>query len=96
MAGRVCFGGLRLSSVNSITAYLLLFPPVSEIINKRREYAPKLGRMVENEYIERPAYTQWRVLPYFWLPQGSIAERSAQEDTVQRVGARGIHRNHAR
>jgi len=82
LAGRVCFGGLDLSSVNDITAYLLLFPPVSEIINKRREYDPKLGRMVENEYIERPADTQWRVLPYFWLPQGSIAER-VRKDRIQ-------------
>ena len=50
LEGRVCYGGLDLSSTTDLTSFCLVFPPDSE---------------------EEPYY----VLPYFWVPEETLALR---------------------
>ena len=38
LRGRVCYGGLDLSSTSDITAFVLVFPPVDEDDPKPRRY----------------------------------------------------------
>ena len=50
LAGRVCFGGLDLSSTTDLTAFVLVFPPTD----------------IDDRFY---------VLPYFWLPEETLALR---------------------
>ncbi len=50
LEGRVCYGGLDLSSTTDLTAFVLVFPPAEE----------------DGKYI---------LLPYFWLPEETLALR---------------------
>lgn len=54
LEGRVCYGGLDLSSTGDITAFVLVFPPKDE-----------------ND--------KYYVLPYFWVPEERIEERTKRD-----------------
>lgn len=56
LEGRVCYGGLDLSSTTDLTAFVLVFPPTA-------------------------ADDRFYVLPYFWLPEETLALR-VQRDHV--------------
>jgi len=57
LEGRVCYGGLDLSSTKDVAAFVLVFPPEDE----------------KDKYV---------VLPYFWMPDGTIDLR-VRRDHVQ-------------
>lgn len=50
LEGRVCYGGLDLSSTSDLTAFVLVFPPKDE-------------------------EDRFQILPYFWLPEETLALR---------------------
>jgi phage terminase large subunit-like protein len=59
--GRPCYGGLDLASTTDITAFVLVFPP------RQRDVASGSGAQdLDSKYI---------VIPYFWLPEETIALR---------------------
>ena len=65
LEGRICYGGLDLSSTTDLTAFVLVFPPTAD----------------DDRYF---------VLPYFWLPEETIALRTSRDhvpyDIWQRQG----------
>jgi phage terminase large subunit-like protein len=56
LIGKTCYGGLDLASVSDINAYLLLFPEVFEVKNKKIS----------------------AILPYFYMPEDNLDEKSKQ------------------
>lgn len=69
LKGRLCFGALDLSSKIDITAFTLLFPPLREIKGKRRVDGK------EEVYVKQEADPLWRVITYYWMPEGNVEER---------------------
>ena len=66
LEGRVCYGGLDLSSTTDITAFVLVFPPLDES-----------GRYI--------------VLPYFWVPEDTLALRVRRDHVPYDLWAKQGH-----
>jgi phage terminase large subunit-like protein len=90
LKGRVCYGGLDLSSTNDITAFVLVFPPVDD--DEPFQVLP---------YFWLPEETvDWRVkrdsVPYdVWVKQdllrvtdGNVVDYAAVEKTIDELGAK--------
>lgn len=87
LKGRLCIGGLDLSSKIDLCAFALLFPPVKE----RVEQVPKPQSQQDRwnrkpiEYdlvVTQAGDPKWRVLVWFWVPEERIAER-VKKDRVR-------------
>jgi phage terminase large subunit-like protein len=80
LAGRLCYGGLDLSSKIDLSAFVLVFPPTKEVKGMRpkpQTYEEQMRRVPVQmeEYIVRPADPKWYVLPWFFVPQDNVEER---------------------
>ena len=64
LLGRVCYGGLDLSSTTDITAFVLVFPP-------------RLHGRAANEVCDQPLdeTDKYIILPYFWIPEENMELR---------------------
>ena len=84
LEGRVCYGGLDLSSTTDITAFVLVFPPrvVASSTSLASPQAAKLGHSAAPPFPTQPASLglhgdpmfedKYTVLPYFWIPEDNI------------------------
>ena len=61
--GRECWGGLDLASRSDLTAFVLLFPPLSWTGGDPAD----LGKV--------PADDPWILLPFFWMPEKNVESR---------------------
>ncbi|MDR1364076.1 MAG: terminase large subunit [Oscillospiraceae bacterium] len=59
LEGRICYGGLDLSSTTDITAFVLVFPPTANL-----PQANLMTRTYEDD--------KYSILPYFWIPEENI------------------------
>ena len=66
LEGRVCYGGLDLSSTTDVTAFVLVFPPRDES-----------GRYI--------------ILPYFWVPEDTLALRVRRDHVPYDLWAKQGH-----
>lgn len=87
LEGRVCIGGLDLSSKLDLTSFVLLFPPVEALTEKRAlPQTPEDIRWrrppVMEDVVVREADPKWSVLVWFWVPKECIPER-VKKDRVQ-------------
>jgi phage terminase large subunit-like protein len=89
LKGRMCFGGMDMSSKIDITAFALIFPPIRQLIGKRYKMVPDgRGGMREDRlapmepYVKQEADPLWRVLMFYWMPEANVEER-VKKDRVQ-------------
>jgi phage terminase large subunit-like protein len=80
LKGRICIGGLDLSSKIDLTAFALLFPPVKAAVEKtpKPQTREQMWARVPIEFDEKiitPADPFWSVLVWFWVPEECVAER---------------------
>ena len=64
LVGRVCYGGLDLSSTTDITAFVLVFPP--------RLHGRAANKVCDQPLDETDKYI---ILPYFWIPEENMELR---------------------
>ena len=80
LAGRICIGGLDMSSKEDLTSFVLVFPPAKarvELVAKpqtQNEIHFKMPIEYE-EKIVSAADEKWSVIPWFWVPEGVIEKR---------------------
>jgi phage terminase large subunit-like protein len=85
LKGRVCFGGMDLSSKIDITALALVFPPLpGQTEKKLRASAAGKPRhqLTEQDYeevVSREADTCTHVLPWFWVPENAVPKRTKED-----------------
>ncbi len=84
LEGRVCYGGLDLSSTTDITAFVLVFPPrvVTSSVSLAPPRAAGLAHSAAPPFPTQPATLGLRgvpnlddkfvVLPYFWIPEDNL------------------------
>lgn len=87
LKGRLCYGGLDLSSKIDLTAFVLVFPPVKEVKGRRAKPQTREEQMrclpVEfEEYVITPGDPKWYVLPWFFVPSDNVEER-VRKDKVE-------------
>lgn len=87
LAGRDGYGGLDLSSTGDVTAFVMLFPPCSEL----KELGPDPDNPKQKkEAVLRKADDKWRILCRFWIPEENVKKRSEYDrvpyDTWARFG----------
>lgn len=82
LRNRLCFGGLDLSSKIDLTAFALVFPPLPDVMGKRRPMIPDgRGGMRPDEtapietYVKEQGDPQWHVLVWYWMPEKNVDER---------------------
>ena len=67
--GRVCYGGLDLSSTTDITAFVLVFPPQ---IQERNTHSPRAESYLGSGHPPIDEDDKYSVLPFFWLPEETL------------------------
>lgn len=87
LAGRVCFGGIDLSSKIDLSAFVLIFPPQKRIT--RMEAIPLT---IEEQRARKPVQMReivvqeedplWHVIPWFFVPEDNVEER-VRKDKVE-------------
>lgn len=80
LAGRECYGGLDISSKIDLAAFVLIFPPVAEIKDKRPKPQTKeqmwARQPVEfEEIVIQKADPKWSVVPWFFVPKDNVPDR---------------------
>lgn len=85
LLGRPCIGAFDLSSNNDLTAFVLLFPPCKE----HKEKGEPIPQTLEDiryrrpiqyaEKVVRAADPYWSVIPFFWVPEGRVDERTKKD-----------------
>ena len=91
LAGRECVGGLDLSSKIDLTAFVLVFPPTKDVIERR----PKGGKVVapfrpgypgpKQEYedvLVTKGDPKWSILAWHFMPEDNVRQR-VKEDRVE-------------
>ena len=72
LEGRVCYGGLDLSSTTDITAFVLVFPPslggASSVPRLGDGFATSCCPPLDDE-------DKYIILPYFWIPEDNLTLR---------------------
>lgn len=72
LEGRVCYGGLDLSSTTDITAFVLVFPPslggASSVPRFGDGFATSCCPPLDDE-------DKYIILPYFWIPEDNLTLR---------------------
>jgi len=72
LKGRVCCGGLDLSSTIDLTAFVLVFPPTAEVTERDPKDKTK-------HIVVTPADPHWYVVPFFWIPELNVETRSKRD-----------------
>lgn len=80
LAGRLCFAGLDLSSKIDLSALVLVFPPLPEIVVRRPKEQTleekRARKPVEIETIvKQAADPNWYFVPWFFVPEGNVEDR---------------------
>lgn len=90
LAGRVCFGGLDLSSTSDLTAFVLVFPPTAD--DDRFYVLPyfwlpeeTIDLRVRRDHVP---YDLWRKLGIFNVTSGNVVDYSAIEQFIVKLGER--------
>lgn len=72
LEGRVCYGGLDLSSTTDITAFVLVFPPslggVASVPRLGEGFATSCCPPLDED-------DKYIILPYFWIPEDNLTLR---------------------
>ena len=82
LKGRLAFGGLDLSSKSDLSAFVLVFPPVERETTTQRVVDPRTRQTVNREVVVHEADPKWHVLPWFFVPEGCVANR-VKKDRVE-------------
>jgi len=89
-AGRVCYGGLDLSSTTDITAFVLVFPPEDET----DKYAvlpffwmpeDNIGLRVRRDNVQ---YDLWKKQGYIMTTEGNVVHYGFIERFIEELGKR--------
>ena len=90
LAGRICFGGLDLSSTTDLTAFVLVFPPTAD--DDRFYVLPyfwlpeeTINLRVRRDHVP---YDLWNKLGIFNVTSGNVVDYSAIEQFIVRLGER--------
>ena len=90
LEGRVCYGGLDLSSTTDITAFVLVFPPMNE--DDKYYVLPyfwlpeeTLDLRVRRDHVP---YDKWEKQGYLQLTEGNVVYYAAIEKFIERLGER--------
>ena len=88
--GRVCYGGLDLSSTTDITAFVLVFPPFDE--DDRYYILPyfwipeeSLDLRVRRDHVP---YDKWRMQGYLMTTEGNVIHYGYIEKFIEKLGER--------
>jgi len=84
LKGRLCYGGIDLSSKIDLTAFVLVFPPLKEIKTRRQKpqtiEEQRQRKPIEFEVVTiQEADPKWYVLPWFFVPNDNVADRVAHD-----------------
>jgi phage terminase large subunit-like protein len=84
LKGRLCYGGIDLSSKIDLSAFVLVFPPVKELRTRRAKPQTQQDiyqrKPVEfEEIIVKEGDPKWHILPWFFVPKDNITERVAKD-----------------
>ena len=88
LRGRVCYGGLDLSSTTDITAFVLVFPPTDEddrFIIQPYFWIPEenVGIRVSRDHVP---YDVWEKLGYIQTTEGNVVHYGYIEQFIQKLG----------
>ena len=72
LEGRVCYGGLDLSSTTDITAFVLVFPPSLGGAVSVPHFGDSFATSCCPPLDEEDKYI---ILPYFWIPEDNLTLR---------------------
>ena len=99
LKGRVCYGGLDLSSTTDITAFVLVFPPTSSSQVPYRSFPCEHEKLAHSTAPPLPTKSsdfagtpddKYYILPYFWIPEDNMDQRVRRDhvpyDVWQRQG----------
>lgn len=87
LKGRMCFGGLDLSSKIDTTSFALLFPPVKKMMGRKlvkvpHPNNPRITTDVWEEYVKQEADPFWSLIVFYWMPKDNVDER-VRKDRIQ-------------
>lgn len=82
LKGRVCCGGLDLSATIDLTAFCLVFPPMMEVTGPDPKDKSK-------QIVITPADPNYYCLPFFWVPEETVTQRSTQDHVSYDTWVRG-------
>lgn len=90
LEGRVCYGGLDLSSTTDITAFVLVFPPIDE--DDRYQVLPyfwvpedTLDLRVRRDHVP---YDSWEKQGYVMTTEGNVIHYGFIENFIEELGTR--------
>ena len=76
LKGRICFGGLDLSSKVDLTSFVLVFPPKQESKQvTKTKWDPIKRDNIPIEWETTPADPKWYIFAWFWLPEANVQDR---------------------
>lgn len=85
LEGRVCYGGLDLSSTTDITAFVLVFPPslggAASVPRLGDGFATSCCPPIDEE-------DKYIILPYFWIPEDNLTLRVNRDHVPYNVWER--------
>ena len=87
LLGRICVGGLDLSTNTDLCAFALLFPPTKDEVEQvpKRRTQEDIWKGIPQQYDEviiKKGDPKWSILLWFWVPEMCIAER-VKKDRVK-------------
>ncbi len=85
LKGKLCYGGVDLSSSRDMTAFVLLFPPQPELetaVLLPHIWRPK-GTVLDAETHDHVPYRDWERAGFLRLCKGNIIDYSDVESTIQ-------------
>ena len=88
LKGRVCFGGLDLSSTTDLTAFVLVFPPIDDedkyfVLPYFWLPEETLSLRVNRDHVP---YDVWNKLGYLYTTEGSVVHYGFIEKFIERLG----------
>lgn len=88
LLGRVCYGGLDLSSTTDITAFVLVFPPLQE--NDRYQVLPYFWLPEDNLTLrvnrDHVPYDVWQRQGFLQTTEGNVVHYGFIENFIERLG----------
>lgn len=90
LEGRVCYGGLDLSSTTDITAFVLVFPPIDE--DGKYMFLPYFWIPEENVELrvrrDHVPYDVWEQQGFLMTTEGNVVHYGYIEQFIERLGER--------
>ena len=90
LCGRICYGGLDLSSTTDITAFVLLFPPVNE--NDKFIILPYFWMPEDNIELrvrrDHVPYDIWKKQGYLLTTEGNVVHYGFIESFIEELGTK--------